>query len=91
MSRLRRGNGPRTIGAAPHPRCQNPTPAATLTAYAGCSEGTTVELYTIAGEGHEWPGGPHLPKSITGVLGPQSNAVDANALIWSFFSTHPRP
>ena len=44
--------------------------------YTGCAEGATVELYTITGEGHEWPGGPHLPKSLTTALGPQSDAVE---------------
>jgi polyhydroxybutyrate depolymerase len=61
----------------------------TLTHYGGCASGTTVDLYSIDGEGHEWPGGPHLPSSITRVLGPQSDAIDANTAMWSFFSAHP--
>ena len=28
----------------------------------GCADGADVDLYSITGEGHEWPGGPHLPK-----------------------------
>jgi polyhydroxybutyrate depolymerase len=60
-----------------------------LTRYTGCSGGTQVELYAITGEGHEWPGGPEMPSAITSVLGPQSDAVEANALIWAFFSAHP--
>jgi polyhydroxybutyrate depolymerase len=60
-----------------------------LTRYAGCSGGTEVELYAITGEGHEWPGGPPMPSAITSVLGRQSNAVDANALMWAFFRAHP--
>jgi polyhydroxybutyrate depolymerase len=59
-----------------------------LTRYAGCSGGTQVELYAITGAGHEWPGGPAMPKAITSVLGPQSDAVDANALMWAFFRAH---
>ena len=60
-----------------------------LTTYAGRSGGTQVELYAITGEGHEWPGGPAMPSMITSVLGPQSDAVDADALMWAFFRAHP--
>jgi len=60
-----------------------------LTRYSGCADGTEVELYAITGEGHEWPGGPKMPSVITNVLGPQSDAVSANALMWDFFRAHP--
>ena len=50
-----------------------------------------MELYTIAGEGHEWPGGPKVPRALRTVLGPQSNAIDANSTIWAFFEAHPLP
>jgi polyhydroxybutyrate depolymerase len=66
-----------------------PAPGVTLTRYTGCGGGATVELYTISGEGHEWPGGPHLPKSLTKVLGPQSTAIDADTVMWDFFAAHP--
>jgi polyhydroxybutyrate depolymerase len=62
-----------------------------LTRYAPCSAGSEVELYSIVGEGHEWPGGPHLPKRITDALGPQSTAISANNTMWSFFEAHPLP
>ncbi len=35
--------------------------------------------------------GPTMPRSITGLLGSQSNAVDANTVMWAFFSQHPMP
>jgi len=60
-----------------------------LTRYVSCGSGAEVELYAITGEGHEWPGGPAMPQTITSVLGPQSNAVSANALMWAFFRAHP--
>jgi polyhydroxybutyrate depolymerase len=60
-----------------------------LTKYGGCSNAAQVELYEITGEGHEWPGGPTLPSSITGLLGPQSSLVNANELMWTFFQAHP--
>jgi len=50
-----------------------------------------VELYTIAGEGHEWPGGPTMPKSLISVLGPQSSAIDADGTMWAFFQASPMP
>ena len=60
-----------------------------LARYAGCSGSAPVELYAITGEGHEWPGGPAMPSAITGILGPQSDAVSANTLMWDFFRAHP--
>jgi polyhydroxybutyrate depolymerase len=65
--------------------------AVTLTDYTHCKAGVAVELYTIAGEGHEWPGGPPLPSSLTNLLGPQTTAINANSVMWAFFEAHPRP
>ncbi len=70
------------------PAITQPTAGVTLTTYSGCNGDATVELYTIVGEGHEWPGGPHLRRRITKVLGPQTTAINANDLIWSFFAAH---
>jgi polyhydroxybutyrate depolymerase len=69
----------------------DPAPGAQLTTYKGCKGSAAVELYTIKDEGHEWPGGPVMPAEVTKALGPQSNVVDANALMWAFFSAHPAP
>jgi polyhydroxybutyrate depolymerase len=66
-------------------------PGFTLTSYQGCAGNAVVELYSVTGEGHEWPGGPHMPPAITGALGAQSNAVEANTVMWAFFSEHPMP
>lgn len=66
-----------------------PDPGITLDSYSGCRADAVVELYTITGEGHEWPGGPKVPKSLTDLLGPQSNAINANTAMWSFFEAHP--
>jgi len=62
-----------------------------LTEYQGCASGAAVELYAVAGEGHEWPGGPAMPAAITKPLGPQSDAIAANATMWAFFRAHPLP
>jgi polyhydroxybutyrate depolymerase len=61
------------------------------TTYSKCLSGAEVELYEVIGEGHEWPGGPTMPAVLTSVLGPQSSAVKANRLMWSFFEAHPLP
>lgn len=57
------------------------------TAYPGCRDGRSVELYTIEGGGHTWPGGP----PVGGAVGRVSRDVDATTLIWAFFAEHPRP
>ena len=75
---------------AAHDGCAaKPVTSGMLTRYTRCKGGSAVELYTLAGEGHEWPGGPKMPRRITALLGPQSDAVDANAVMWSFFAAHP--
>jgi len=76
-------------GCRPSPAVSRPAATVTLSRYGGCRNGAAVELYTIAGEGHEWPGGPTLPPVLTRLLGPQSSAVDANAVMWKFFTAHP--
>jgi polyhydroxybutyrate depolymerase len=69
----------------------HPDADVTLTTYGHCADGAAVELYEITGEGHEWPGGPTMPTSLTSTLGPQSSAVSANQLMWEFFAAHPLP
>jgi polyhydroxybutyrate depolymerase len=66
-----------------------PFPGVTLTSYSKCADDSTVQLFEVKGEGHEWPGGPVMPSSLTSELGPQSTAIDANQVMWSFFSAHP--
>jgi poly(3-hydroxybutyrate) depolymerase len=53
------------------------------------------------GGGYDWNvpgeplvGGQYPPAGaaiITAVLGPQSDAVDANSTMWAFFQAHPLP
>jgi polyhydroxybutyrate depolymerase len=78
-------------GCSASPKTSQPASGATLATYTGCRDGATVELYTLNGEGHEWPGGPALPRTVTRLLGPQTNAVNANDLMWAFFAAHPMP
>jgi poly(3-hydroxybutyrate) depolymerase len=67
-------------GCGATPAVSQPLPGVELSAYPACAGGAEVALYTIAGAGHEWPGAPQ-----------QTAAVDANAVMWAFFITHPLP
>ena len=59
------------------------------TTYSGGKSATEVILYTIEGGGHTWPGGPqYLPEFMVGRV---SKDIDANEVIWDFFSKHPKP
>jgi len=51
----------------------------------GCPAGREAKLVTIAGLGHQWPGGETYVRMIAG---PGSNALDATTFIWGFFATH---
>jgi polyhydroxybutyrate depolymerase len=56
--------------------------------YSGCANGTAIELYTIVGGKHAWPGSrdPAWP----GGDGP-TQSISATKLIWDFFAAHPKP
>jgi polyhydroxybutyrate depolymerase len=55
--------------------------------WTGCTTSTSVELYTINGGGHAWPGGmagrPEADQP--------TQSISASGLIWKFFSAHPKP
>jgi len=76
-------------GCSASPSSTTPVKSVTLTIYDKCANGASVELYEVMGEGHEWPGGPTLPAALTSVLGPQTQAISANDLMWAFFEAHP--
>ncbi|GAB4580938.1 MAG: hypothetical protein Fur0022_36830 [Anaerolineales bacterium] len=53
--------------------------------WTGCA--APVELYTIIGGGHAWPGGERgHPDADT-----PSQTINASELIWAFFAAHPKP
>jgi polyhydroxybutyrate depolymerase len=54
------------------------------TSYRSCSGASAVELITIEGGGHSWPGGDRLAR----FLDPPSPALDATDEIWRFFARH---
>ena len=51
-----------------------------ISTYEGCQDDATVELYTVEGGGHDWPGSR---------FGGEPNGPDADTIIWSFFAAHP--
>jgi polyhydroxybutyrate depolymerase len=54
--------------------------------YSNGTNGTEVILYTIINGGHTWPDGyQYLPKAL---IGRTSRDINANEVIWEFFSTH---
>ncbi len=69
-------------------KTSTPVTGVKLTTYGGCRNDAQVELYEVMGEGHEWPGGPSLPAAFTSVLGPQSDSISANSVMWSFFERY---
>lgn len=54
-----------------------------------CKSGGEVVLYSVKGAGNTWPGGEQYMSEKE--IGKTSNDVDANELIWKFFSTHSLP
>jgi polyhydroxybutyrate depolymerase len=67
------------------------TTGTVTTSVAGCPAGRAVELITIAGAGHQWPGAaPNLLAKRLLHTDPPSTALDATAVIWRFFAAHAR-
>jgi len=56
-------------------------------AWIGCMASTSVELYTINGGGHAWPGGA----AGRAEADQPTQSISASQLIWKFFSAHPKP
>jgi len=70
---------------APNPLDSAVAMDVTRRAYTNCADDAAVVLYTIKGGGHTWPGGMPLPEWF---VGPNSSAIDATSLMWTFFRQH---
>lgn len=57
-------------------------PGAYCDTYAGCAGGVSVQLCVTENGGHSWPGAPSVRRGKPGA----STALDANDVIWDFFS-----
>jgi len=78
---------------ARYDRC-NPDPARRRRGHIAhdkyeCPGGTGVELYTIEGQGHAWPGG--TKGSRAGNVDEPTREISATDLMWDFFARHPKP
>ena len=59
-------------------------PDITITRRLGCAKGTQVQLVTVEGGGHTWPGAD-IDSGGTGQ--PTTQTIEAHELIWDFFRT----
>jgi polyhydroxybutyrate depolymerase len=57
--------------------------------YSTCKNATAVELYSIEGQGHAWPGGQKGLRA--GNVDPPTTEISATNLMWDFFKAHPKP
>jgi polyhydroxybutyrate depolymerase len=74
-------------GCARSPRQVDVASTVTETLYRGCRAGTQVELYSLLGDGHTWPGTSFTIPT----LGAVNHQVSATALMLAFFHGHTRP
>ena len=58
-------------------------------AWSSCKAGTAVELYSIEGQGHAWPGGQKGLRN--GNVDAPTTEISATDLMWNFFKAHPKP
>jgi polyhydroxybutyrate depolymerase len=58
-----------------------------LNTYGNCRDGAEVSLYTIEGGGNTWPSGTDIVPEKQ--VGKTSTDLDADEVIWRFFSAHP--
>jgi polyhydroxybutyrate depolymerase len=74
--------------------CASPvmsTAGPVTTSVANCQAGRSVELITIAGAGHQWPGSVPSPVAQRLLrLDAPSQALNATQVIWRFFAAHHR-
>jgi polyhydroxybutyrate depolymerase len=77
----------RALGCDGLPTISRPAAAVELSTFLRCrlGDGDTL-LYTLLGGGHTWPGSAPLPAD---QFGATSAAIDATAVMWEFFTTHP--
>lgn len=70
----------------PTPRRILEAPGAYCEAYAGCADGTRLQLCVTEEGGHAWPGAERGRRG----KAPASQAIDATDVIWAFFEAAAR-
>ena len=73
-------------GCSATPRETSTKGDVTCTTYDGCTGGAEVNLCTVTGGGHTWPGGLPVPS-----LGYTTTNISATDAMWDFFTKHPLP
>jgi polyhydroxybutyrate depolymerase len=68
------------------PRVTSTKGDVTCVTFAGCRASAEVNLCTVLGGGHTWPGGLPVPW-----LGPTTTDIAATDVMWDFFLRHPMP
>jgi polyhydroxybutyrate depolymerase len=66
---------------APTPERTQATPHVMLERWTGCIDDKRIELYTVAGGGHTWPGAVQVP-----LLGETTNEISATDILLDAFS-----
>ena len=73
----------RLIDASEQPTRQVQSDGVRQVCYGPGSTNRELQLYTIEGQGHEWPGAQRtLPRIISG---PQTDKLNATQVVWDFF------
>ncbi len=84
-------------GCSGSPQPSPAAPGVRLSAYGGCTNDATAEIYVVEdadgngpgtdGGGHQWPGSAFDFASPS--LGANTHEISANDLMWDFFVAHP--
>jgi polyhydroxybutyrate depolymerase len=73
----------KAMGCEPEPKTVSDKDGLKKIEYASKSNGPTLSVIYIEGQGHNWPGGQRtLPESM---VGPSTDKLDATDVIWDFF------
>jgi polyhydroxybutyrate depolymerase len=80
-----------TVGATIHGRAGTTGASHTATEYryGPCADGTEYVIWKLTGAGHTWPGAAE--QSWQEYVGPATDVIDANKLIWQFFRRFSLP
>jgi polyhydroxybutyrate depolymerase len=70
----------------PNPIESAPATDITRLQYTDCADDADVVLYTVKGEGHQWPGGKRV--AAEWMVGRYSHSIDATKQMWVFFREH---
>ena len=73
-------------GCGTRPKVRRVDRDVTTTTERRCRDHSAVQLYTVHGGGHTWPGAKHVARPR---LGKVTESIDASDLMLAFFAAHP--